>query len=61
MADVRGSGGIMLSQAEQGMKLFKAAEVGEAWAFGIKGVSMCQHLHQMSSPCGIDVNWLLSY
>jgi hypothetical protein len=30
MADVRGSGGIMLSQAEQGMKLFKAAEVGEA-------------------------------
>ena len=29
MADVRGSGGIMLSQAEQGMKLFKAAEVGK--------------------------------
>lgn len=28
MADVRGSGGIMLSQAEQGMKLFKAAEAG---------------------------------
>eukprot|EP00438_Fugacium_kawagutii_P036095 Skav218076 [mRNA] locus=scaffold1832:170386:171723:- [translate_table: standard] len=30
MADVRGSGGIMLSQAEQGMKLFKAAEATAA-------------------------------
>ena len=35
--DVRGSGGIMFSQAEQGMKLFKAAEA--RFSDGFEGVA----------------------
>ena len=40
MADVRGSGGIMLSQAEQGMKLFKAAEVGKVGPLSRGGIGV---------------------
>lgn len=42
MADVRGSGGIITSQAEQGMKLFKAAEVETSWGHFSKD-SMVTH------------------